>query len=232
MPGFPERFKPSKLLSNAVGRHIRPQIEPPIEVQIEVQRRAVEPYITTNEALTKLRDNYDIQTVFYPGSGSDKIDGIFKRVVYFDAELGIFGFGHNPSPESIRGLYSYNDDKKDQTWGLPFKDGAFDALYHKDPDQLSASSHPLISTVSIPLGVNATYEFLRVIKDGGLLIYVLDSCELSPPLEVYKKIPGIEDLQRVNTSHGLSILQKRKHITLAEVRNAFKKSYDKYGGKT
>jgi len=222
MPGFSERLRPSDLLRNALIKLTRPRMKPPREVQ----RRVIEQHPTLDETLTQLRDQYHIQTVFYPGSESDKIDGIFEKVVYFDAELEFWHFGEHPSPNSIRGLYYYHDDEKDRTWGLPFKDDTFDALYHKDPDQLSVSPHPLMPMINIPLGIRATHEFLRVIKEGGHMVYVSDSCLLSPPLEAYKKIPGIEEIQEVSTVRDrLYILQKTKYISLDEVGSAFEEFY-------
>lgn len=222
MPEFSERLRPSDLLRNALKKLSRPPMKPPREVQ----RQVIEQHPTLDETLTQLRDQYHIQTVFYPGSGSDKIDGIFEKVVCFDAELEFWHFGKHPSPESIRGLYYYDDHKKDRTWGLPFKDDTFDALYHKDPDQLMASPNPFMSIANIPLGIRATHEFLRVIKEGGHMVYVSDSCLLSPPLEAYKKIPGIEEIQKVDTvPYTLYVLQKTKHISLDDVENAFEEFY-------
>ncbi|OGH20412.1 MAG: hypothetical protein A3D74_01665 [Candidatus Levybacteria bacterium RIFCSPHIGHO2_02_FULL_37_13] len=222
MPEFSERLRPSNLLRNALKKLARPEMKS----QIVVPRRVIEHRPTLDETLTQLRDQFHIQTVFYPGSGSDKIDGIFEKVVYFDAELEFEHFGKQPSPDSIRGLYYYQDYEKDISWGLPFRDGKFDALYHKDPDQLMASPNPFMAIVNIPLGIRATHEFLRVIKVGGHIVYVSNSCLLSPPLEAYKKIPGIEEIQEVNTvPDNLYILQKTKHISLDDVGNALEEFY-------
>lgn len=88
------------------------------------------------------------------------------------------------------------------------------------------SPNPFMTITNIPLGIRATHEFLRVIKVGGQMLFVADSCILSPPLEAYKKIPGIEEIQKVNTvPEDLYVLQKTKDISLEDVGNAFEEFY-------
>jgi hypothetical protein len=162
-------------------------------------------------------------------------------VVYLDLDKSKLFNKRKTKIGTVLGLYSYpfvwryletgylpTNDANDEKTGdvfLPFKDGSFDALYYSDPDNMMHKDPEGKADLDFALGVLSTYEMLRVIKNGGFVIYdsyreLNTDCIWNIGVDVMAQIPGLKKLYEAKKPKTLDIIlfHKEREITYDEVR--------------
>lgn len=133
----------------------------------------------------RLRELYPINTVYYPGCGSDKqLEDIFAKneIIYLDDGDRIL-FIADASGEIERGIKTAG--RATANYGhAPFKDEVFDALYFKDNHADAREFEGM----------------LRLVKPGGLVI-IGNTC-----------FGGVSKLQALRTSNLKRVKLPFKHM--------------------
>ncbi len=134
--------------------------------------------------LRRLKKQFKISHIFYPGAGTDKVlEGPFtlKEIFYLDKYKPIPATRFERKGHYILARYSHS----------PIRHGVFDALFYED-------NHS---------NLEETVEMIRTVRPGGLVIHSSPICEELDALAM-ERLPGISRVRLPYSNEHYTIFQK------------------------